>query len=724
MSEGSGLRLRRLRAGASSLLGQSLWPSASLGALTLGCTIELVSAPRGVSATFIGYLFALGLLVGLLHGALWSLAFRALALLPRVLARGAWFIASAATMGWLAQELGAFTRLHSRYSRLAISVLIACAVGTLALGALLALLQPTAARPRGFLLEQGWKFRLLGALLLLMAAVGLRLADLRVYPNQYPLAHEAFRMFQLWALMFALALALPNLRGVSRSGWVLGLLGYGACLFLLDERRVVTLNTFQTHAWSAGVLALSRSLVDFDRDGQASFLGETDCAPWNPRVHPGAHEIPDNGIDENCVLGDATRRVTNVESVPLSAAGGKLDVVLITCDALNPLHLGVYNPYYGEQGRRTSPNLDRWAKNASVFEHGYTPGGWTSVAVPALLRGVYARKLQWRRYFETNRFAMVRARDSGRLRPGEQLLHMFPLAFDDPHPTLPEMLKRRGFVTRAVTDDGYSAMLERGTGIERGFDNYLEVDSLPEGRRNDAGTAQLALGLLASAPTNRRLFLWVHFFGTHWPTETHPGIRNYGTSPADTYDHEVAYLDTQLIRVLDAIAARKQPTAVFIAADHGEGLNNITRYHGDTLDEAVIRIPLLARVPGWPAGRYPQLASGLDLVPTILSLVGSPVPAYLDGIDLGTTLSEPRPRVLFSDTWRYDPGSQVVGDFAAAFDGSRRFILDRRTGNLYYASQTDLSALFGRLIGTTPSDALSAMLLGYIEESGEMRLRD
>jgi arylsulfatase A-like enzyme len=176
--------------------------------------------------------------------------------------------------------------------------------------------------------------------------------------------------------------------------------------------------------------------------------------------------------------------------------------------------------------------------------------------------------------------------------------------------------------------------------------------------------------------------------------------------------------------LLDAIAARPQPTAVFIAADHGENFNLATPHHGYTLDEPVIRIPLLARVPGWAAGRVAQLASSIDLVPTILTLLGSPVPAYLDGIDLGTTLQRPRARVLFSDTWRYDPPAQLVGDYVAAYDGLRKFSVDLQGGGLYFALQNDPNVNVGQLVNSGASDPLSAMVYTYIEESGAMRLLD
>jgi arylsulfatase A-like enzyme len=334
---------------------------------------------------------------------------------------------------------------------------------------------------------------------------------------------------------------------------------------------------------------------------------------------------------------------------------------------------------------------------------------------------VYARRLRWRKYYETSFDAIVDNAGLQKLRPGEQAMHMFPFAFGDPHPTLAEMLKRRGFSTHAVTDDGISSMLQRGTGVDRGFDTFAEVDDLPADQRDDAGTARLAIEALRAQPADRRFFLWVHFFGTHYPDTRHAGIRDYGVKPNDTYDHEVAFLDTQLVRVLDQIAERKHPVAVFISADHSEGLNSVTRYHGDSLDEPVIKIPLIARVPGWPVGRSTQVASSIDLVPTILALVKAPLPNHLDGIDLATRLDHPEPRVLFSDTWRYDPYGHAIGDFSAAFDGTRKFVLDRRTGGLYSASQSD-PRITEHLIGMAPIDALSSAVFGYLEESGELRI--
>jgi len=721
---------RPLRQALGWIFSASPWLCASVVALVLCCLRDLLYPPRAVPVRFLGYYGALLLVVALLHGVLVSAAFWLGSRLPRAAALLGWFLAAGAASGWLARSLGAFTRLNSRYAKLAILVLGACSVTAVALGWLLSALQPSAAEPRGYLPGRGPRLRLAFALALLAGCIGLHIADLRVFPNQYPVAHNAFRLGSFWLLTIALVLAWSEWPRVGKPGWLVAAVGFSACLWLLNERRTVTLNEFVVHPWARAVLQISRDLVDFDHDGHASLLGASDCAPWNPRVHPGAHEIPDNGIDENCVLGDAKRLNQKIVLPPAPEGPAPLDVVLITVDALNPDHLGLYNPEgYGPKARDTTPRLDAWAQNATVFDRAYTSGGWTSIAVPSLLRGLYPRHLSWRKFFETNRFAIVPATQK-QLGPGEERLHMFPLAFGDPHPTLAEFAKRQGMTTIAVTDDGYSAMLEWGTGIERGFDQYYQIDKLPEDKRNDAGTADTAIGLLKGVPEDKRFFMWVHFFGTHWPDETHPEIRNYGTSPVDVYDHQVAYLDTQLIRLLDELAKRPTPTAVFVTADHGEGINPISRYHGDSLDEPVIRVPLIARVPGWPAGRIRRAVSCVDLVPTVLGLLQSPKPDYLDGIDLGPLALRQKDtpgRQLFSDAWRYSPYERLELDLSAVFDGTRKFILDRRAGSLYYESQTEPTQLGfihspAKLVGYEPVDALSGAVFGYAEETGVLEV--
>ena len=715
-----------LRAVAAWLVSQSPWLCASLVALVLSCVRDLVYPLRAVPFRFLGYYAALVLPLALVHGVLFSAALWLGARLPRWASVLGWCLAAGFGSGSLARVLGGFTRLHSRYAKLAIMVLVACSVAAVAFGWLLLVLQPTAAEPRGYLPSKSPRVRWVFALLLLGSCVGLHVADLRVFPNQYPAAHLAFRLSSFWLLMIALVLAWPEWPRLHKLVWLVAALSFGGCLWLLDERRTVTLNEFVVHPWARGVLQLSRELVDFDRDGHASLLGASDCEPWNPRVHPGAHEIPDNGIDENCVLGDAKRLNQKIVLPPDPPEPAPMDVVLITVDALNPDHLGLYNPKdYGPEARNTTPQLDAWSRNATVFDRAYTSGGWTSIAVPSLLRGLYPRHLAWRKFFETNRFAIVPAGQQ-QLAPGEERLHMFPLAFGDPHPTMAEFAKRRGMTTMAVTDDGYSAMLERGTGIERGFDAYHQIDHLPENKRNDAGTADMAIQLLQMVSHEKRFFMWVHFFGTHWPDEVHPELKSYGTRPVDVYDHQVAYLDTQLIRLLDEIAKRPTPTAVFVTADHGEGINPISRYHGDTLDEPVIRIPLLARVPGWPAGRIRRAVSCVDLVPSVLGILQSPKPDYLDGIDLGPLAqrkSDTPGRQIFSDAWRYSPWEKLELDLSAVFDGTRKFILDRKAGALYYESQVEPAQLGfiqspAKLVGSAPFDSLSGAVFAYFEETG------
>jgi arylsulfatase A-like enzyme len=91
------------------------------------------------------------------------------------------------------------------------------------------------------------------------------------------------------------------------------------------------------------------------------------------------------------------------------------------------------------------------------------------------------------------------------------------------------------------------------------------------------------------------------------------------------YDGAIAFTDHQVGRLVDGLTEQGllERTVFVLTADHGEALLE----HGDTLHESlyeeVTRVPLLLRLPGGqPAGRDERVVELVDLVPTILHLVG------------------------------------------------------------------------------------------------------
>ena len=87
-----------------------------------------------------------------------------------------------------------------------------------------------------------------------------------------------------------------------------------------------------------------------------------------------------------------------------------------------------------------------------------------------------------------------------------------------------------------------------------------------------------------------------------------------------------------LWRALEA-RGRLNRTVLVVVADHGESLNDHGELlHGDAFHEGVIGVPLMIRAPGLPAGRkVSALVSQVDILPTILDLVGAGSPSGIDG---------------------------------------------------------------------------------------------
>lgn len=92
------------------------------------------------------------------------------------------------------------------------------------------------------------------------------------------------------------------------------------------------------------------------------------------------------------------------------------------------------------------------------------------------------------------------------------------------------------------------------------------------------------------------------------------------------YRARIEHVDRELAALLDALEAKEaRPLVVALTADHGEGFDPALRrvHHGGRLHDDLLRVPLLLRAPGLPAGRLvEEQVRTLDLGPTLLALAG------------------------------------------------------------------------------------------------------
>jgi hypothetical protein len=276
-------------------------------------------------------------------------------------------------------------------------------------------------------------------------------------------------------------------------------------------------------------------------------------------------------------------------------------------------------------------------------------------------------------------------------------------------------------LTVAVVDDEFSEVLSPTVGAARGFNRFYEVDNLPVRRRDDSGTADLAIQALREIDNKQKFFMWVHFFGPHSPNRIHKGIRLDGDSTEDGYEHEVRFADLHVGRLLKELQKVESTTAIFVVADHGEVFKEGQRDHGLSLDENGIRIPMLARVPGWKKQDNDTLVSLIDLAPTILDLTQTRVSKKWDGVSLRPVIETPRverrPRILITETWQYSNTGVLFLDQIGAFDGKNKVVYDRINRSFIRYSQTHPNTT-PQGVPSNTLDPLQAYLGAYIEGAG------
>jgi arylsulfatase A-like enzyme len=284
-------------------------------------------------------------------------------------------------------------------------------------------------------------------------------------------------------------------------------------------------------------------------------------------------------------------------------------VVILFVDTLRADHLGLYG-YGGD----TSPALDAFAEGAVVFEQARSVAPWTLPSARSLVTG----------------------------RSPEAYLRAA---------TLPGRLRAEGFATAMFSSNFYLARrfhMQRDWGLHRNAE-----------RASAEQQAQRALGWLADQD-GRDVLLLVHFMDPHlpyreplryrdWrpaldppiadgklfrrplarlPTPVPEELRDYLRG---RYDNNVRYVDAALGRIF---ASLHREDVVVVLSDHGEEFWDHGAFeHGHSLHDELLHVPLVLRAPGLAPVRVREPVSLVDVMPTLLEILGLDATG-LDGMSL------------------------------------------------------------------------------------------
>ncbi len=374
-------------------------------------------------------------------------------------------------------------------------------------------------------------------------------------------------------------------------------------------------------------------------------------------MNPATAAIVCLALGAGCATGSAkptppTRSTTGVE-LPLGAAPpASPNVLVVTLCSTRADHVGAY----GYAARDTTPILDLLASQGITFDHLWSGGSWTPTSHATIFTGLF---------------------------PGHHELLDERQQLTADHPQLQEILSLYGYRSAALIEEVSPVSMSPDYGLLRGFDSWWGIR---KGKDFDPGklTAWLSQG-------DGPWYGFVHLREAHFPygegqpfvdgprgplqdalaphrmtlaeaaahgvdqramSGIYPWIQHYvGDDPDHRAELDLAYdsglraADTSLGVLLQDLQGQGllDSTVVIVVGGHGEALvdgyarnNGPTIGHKDNISRGNLHVPLVVRFPdGRAAGSHIDDTVGhVDLLPTILELVGATPPADHDGRSL------------------------------------------------------------------------------------------
>jgi len=324
--------------------------------------------------------------------------------------------------------------------------------------------------------------------------------------------------------------------------------------------------------------------------------------------------------------------------------------------------------------REVTPHLSALARDAVIFDHAYA-------AYPESIKGL---------------FSMLCARPP---LPGrEAAAHAQARS---PCDALPARLEAAGYRTALFHSGRFAYLGMRDVIADRGFDVLEDGATIGGAFRSsfgvdEASTVRKILAFVDGLPAHQPFFAVYSPIAGHHPYHAPGnGPRPFAErTPADAYANDLFVSDAAFGELRAGLQRRglDERTLYVIVGDHGEAFfeHEGNFAHAMFLYEENVRVPFVIAAPGAWRGvrRAPQLASLIDVAPTLLDLLGllAPTPfgavggdtlaAGRDGDRVGRSLLDPRPRLVRFFT---DQGLTLT----ALRDGRWKLIAEQPSGRAH-----------------------------------------
>ncbi len=347
---------------------------------------------------------------------------------------------------------------------------------------------------------------------------------------------------------------------------------------------------------------------------------------------------------------------------------GHPSVIIISIDTLRADHLSCYG-----YRRKTSPLIDRFAKDSVLYENALSPSTWTLPGHASIFTGNFP--LQHAAHFvETCESCTGDRAISVGVAPPATPLHQ-------DHLTLAEILEGNGYRTAAIVSN--FAYFHPDFGLNQGFqfhdyrarrlfgyepilNSYLKYvphlhNQITKPYRSATEINDVTFRWLESG--NREpFFLFLNYMEPHQPysppsphytafTGTKafmdPRLKPGGQMQMDEddrdhfialYDGEIAYVDAEVGTLLTRLKKMGiyDEALIVVTSDHGEFFGEHDLWeHTCGPYEPVHRVPLIVKYPNSESvGVEHSMVQTIDILPTILEYAGIPVPAGIQGTSL------------------------------------------------------------------------------------------